>query len=153
MNSALLALRKAHAGARKALVPQGDKQLARLLSRFETAAQDYLDEHREGAVHDEVLQLYFDVHFYLRIWELYDEHFTTLIHVHGADVTVRLMCLDAAPFLDASMAQGQAAVLFSATLAPVVFYRDAGRRRKTPSAFFCKAPSRRKTCACCARAA
>lgn len=122
VNSALLALRKAHAGARKALVPQGDKQLARLLSRFETAAQDYLDEHREGAVHDEVLQLYFDVHFYLRIWELYDEHFTTLIHVHGADVTVRLMCLDAAPFLDASMAQGQAAVLFSATLAPVDYF-------------------------------
>lgn len=73
-------------------------------------------------MHDEVLQLYFDVHFYLRIWELYDGHFTTLIHVHGADVTVRLMCLDAAPFLDASMAQGQAAVLFSATLAPVDYF-------------------------------
>ena len=55
-------------GRVRPFVPQGDKQLARLFSRFETAAQDYLDEHREGAVHDEVLQLYFDVHFYLRIW-------------------------------------------------------------------------------------
>lgn len=122
INAALLELRKAHAGARKALVPEGDKQLARLLSRFETAAQDYLDGHREGAVHDEVLQLYFDVHFYLRIWEMYDGHFTTLISVRGADVAVRLLCLDASPFLSASLAQGQAAVLFSATLAPVDYF-------------------------------
>lgn len=73
-------------------------------------------------MHDEVLQLYFDVHFYLRIWEMYDGHFTTLISVRGADVAVRLLCLDASPFLSASLAQGQAAVLFSATLAPVDYF-------------------------------
>ena len=37
-------------------------------------------------------------------------------------MAVRLLCLDASPFLSASLAQGQAAVLFSATLAPVDYF-------------------------------
>ena len=133
INAALLEIRKNHAQARRALIPEGDKALAKLLSRFETAAQDYLEEVREGPVHDEVLQLYFDVHFYLRIWELYDERFTTLISVHGTDVSVRLLCLDASSFLDASLNQGQAAILFSATLLPMDYFMDTlggGERAK-----------------------
>lgn len=124
INAALLKTRKAYAQARRALLPEGDKSLVKLLSRFETAAQDYMEEVREGPVHDEILQLYFDVHFYLRIWEMYDEHFTTLISVHGTDLSVRLLCLDASPFVDASLAQGQAAVLFSATLLPMDYFID-----------------------------
>ena len=83
-----------------------------------------MEEHREGPLHDALLALYFDARFFLRIWELYDEHFTTLLSVWGSEVRVELLCLDAAPFLDASMASGRASVLFSATLSPLPYFME-----------------------------
>ena len=37
---------------------------------------------------------------------------------------LHLLCLDPAPFLDASLAAGRSAALFSATLTPPAFYRS-----------------------------
>ena len=58
----------------------------------------------------------------MRIWELYDGHFTTLVSSAGSEVSVELLCLDPSAFLDASMALGRASVLFSATLAPIPYF-------------------------------
>ena len=92
------------------------------ISKFVAAAEKWLDEHREGELHAQILQLYFDARFFIRIAELYDEHFTTLISAFGNEVQLQLLCLDAAPFLDASMALGRASVLFSATLSPTDYF-------------------------------
>ena len=94
----------------------------KLLSRLSAACEDWLEEHRDGELHAEVLALYFEVHFYLRIAELYDTNYTTLLAAFGSEVCVRLLCLDAAPFLDASMALGRASILFSATLSPAEYF-------------------------------
>ena len=106
------------------LLPDGPEELAKLVSRFCGEAEDYLEEHREGPLHDSLLALYFDARFFLRIWELYDEHFTTLVSIWGSEVRVELLCLDAAPFLDASMASGRSSVLFSATLSPLPYFME-----------------------------
>lgn len=90
--------------------------------KFVAAAEDWLDEHRDGELHAEVLSLYFDARFFLKIAELYDEHFVTMISVFGSEINLRLLCLDASPFLDASMTLGRASVLFSATLSPVDYF-------------------------------
>ena len=121
-NSLLLELRKEHAAERKVLIPEGLPDLNKLLSRVEAAAQEFLEEHREGEAHDEILQLFFDVRFFLRIAELYDEHFTTVLTASGSELHVQLLCLDAAPFVDASLSLGRAAVLFSATLFPTEYF-------------------------------
>ena len=104
------------------LLPDGEDEFAKALMKFTSVAQEWLEEHREGELHAEILQLYFDARFYLRIYELYDEHFTTLVSCFGSEVRIQLLCLDAAPFLDASMALGRASVLFSATLSPVDYF-------------------------------
>lgn len=124
LNSGFLSLRRRceEAGGRRLLLPAGDDDLAKLLMRFCAEAEDYLDEHREGALHDALLAVYFDARFYLRIWELYDERFTTLVTLSGSDVAVELLCLDASEFLDASLALGRAGVLFSATLSPAEYF-------------------------------
>lgn len=122
VNDAMLELRKQHESASKVIISEGLPDFAKLLSRFETAAQDFLEEHREGELHDEILQLYFDVRFYLRIYELYDEHFTTMLSPSKSELKVQLLCLDASPFVDASMALGRASILFSATLSPVDYF-------------------------------
>ena len=39
-----------------------------------------------------------------------------------SELKVQLLCLDASPFVDASMALGRASILFSATLSPVDYF-------------------------------
>ena len=122
VNSAFIALRHAADGERALLLPAGDEPLCCELTHFCAAAEEWLDEHREGEAHAALLQLYFDARFFLRIRELYDDNFTTLVTVYGSEVRVQQLCLDAAQFLDASMARGRAAVLFSATLTPFPYF-------------------------------
>ena len=68
----------------------------------------------------------------------YDTNYTTLLAAFGSEVCVRLLCLDAAPFLDASMALGRASILFSATLSPAEYFIQTlgggpGRQSDTPA--------------------
>ncbi len=136
LNSQLIALRHRceEEDVRSLVLPQGDSELAKLLMRFCAEAEDFLDEQREGAAHDELLALYFDARFYLRIWELYDEHFTTLVSCFGSEVRMELVCLDASPFLDASLSMGRAGILFSATLSPPdYFLRTLGVGEQAPA--------------------
>lgn len=102
--------------------PKGEETLTKAVTAFVSTAQDWLDDHREGELHAAVLELYFQSRFFLRIAELYDEHFTTLISAYGSEVCCRQLCLDASPFLSASLALGRAAVLFSATLSPMEYF-------------------------------
>lgn len=124
LNSAFIELRRRalEAPEQRFLLPEGDKDLAKLVQQFTTAAEGWLEDHREGAQHAAVLQLYFDARFFLRIWELYDVHFTTLVSAFSSEVAVELLCLDASTFLDASMGLGRSSVLFSATLLPASYF-------------------------------
>ncbi|MFQ7003425.1 MAG: ATP-dependent DNA helicase, partial [Ruthenibacterium lactatiformans] len=124
VNSEMIELRRRceEADEHRLVIPEGLPELNKLLSRLSAACEDWLEEHRDGELHAEVLALYFEVHFYLRIAELYDTNYTTLLAAFGSEVCVRLLCLDAAPFLDASMALGRASILFSATLSPAEYF-------------------------------
>lgn len=103
-------------------VPEGLPELNRHLRLLSSACEDWLEEHRDGAAQEEVLTLYFDVRFYLRVTEWYGENYTTLLFLRGQDVVVRQLCLDAAPFLNASFSLGRAGILFSATLSPLDYF-------------------------------
>ena len=59
-----------------------------------------------------------------RAAERYDEHFVTQLSARGSELEWELLCLDPAPFVDASLAAGRAAALFSATLTPPGYYRS-----------------------------
>ncbi len=60
----------------------------------------------------------------------YDEHFTTFYIREGEEMCIRTVCLDPAGVVNARLAKGGSAVLFSATLAPIEYYREVlgGRR-------------------------
>ena len=141
LNAFFIELRHRAEPDQKMLLPQGDEEFAKLLMKFTALAQDWLEENREGEAHAEILQLYFDARFYLRIFEVYDDHFTTLVSVRGSEVRIEQICLDPAPFLDASMALGRASVLFSATLAPADYFiatlggGDSAKRTQLESPF------------------
>lgn len=99
----------------------------KLLRRCTPPLEEWLEEHRAesgGEVHGLLLQLYFDLRAYLRTAEGYDEHYVTQVSAYGGEVRVSLLCLDPSAFVDACLALGRGAVLFSATLTPLPYYRD-----------------------------
>ena len=98
-----------------------DRALTRLCEPLEI----WLDEHRESdETHDALLQLYFDIRAWLRVADTFDDHFVLQISAHGSEVRAAMLCLDPSDFLAADFAKGQAAVLFSATLALAGYYKD-----------------------------
>lgn len=86
--------------------------------------QDWLEEHKEGTAHETMLQLYFALREYLRVSEGYNDNYTTQISTYQSEVRVNQLCLDPSEFVNASLAKGRGAVLFSATLSPFSYYGD-----------------------------
>lgn len=104
------------------------EEFNRLLSRAAAPLEEWLDAHRDSEAHGEVLETYFAIRSYLRVAEWYDERYVTQVSAFGRqrarEVRVQQLCLDPSAFVDASLALGRGAVLFSATLAPPGYYKD-----------------------------
>jgi len=97
-----------------------------LIANFAMSAGEWLAIHKDNPAETfgEVLELYFGVQHFLMISELYDHHYTTITELNGNDVTVTLFCLDPSSFIAEGLKRGKSATLFSATLAPLGYYRE-----------------------------
>ena len=100
------------------------KELLRLLFSLQAPLQDWLEANPEADAHAQLLELYFALQDITRATERYDAHFVTQLTARGSELEWELLCLDPAPFVDASLAAGRAAALFSATLTPPGYYRS-----------------------------
>ena len=94
------------------------------LRAVQAPLQDWLEANPDAEAHAQLLELYFAVQDITRAAERYDSHFVTQLTARGRELELQLLCLDPAPFVDASLAAGRSAALFSATLAPPSFYRS-----------------------------
>lgn len=144
LNQEMIALRKEilpqkEAGQEPYLIqaelPETLLQAARA---FDTACSRFLEERRQDAAYRgvlaqvsesgdsppaELLQLYFDVRFFLRIAELFDERFIFMVSASGSEVIVKLLCLDPAKMINNRLKLGRCVALFSATLSPPSYYK------------------------------
>ena len=94
------------------------------LRAVHTPLQDWLEQNPEDPAHAQLLELYFAMQDIARAADRYDSHFVTQLTARGSELELHLLCLDPAPFVDASLAAGRSAALFSATLTPPAFYRN-----------------------------
>ena len=94
------------------------------LRAVHTPLQDWLEQNPEDPAHAQLLELYFAMQDIARAADRYDSHFVTQLTARGSELELHLLCLDPAPFVDASLAAGRSAALFSATLTPPAFYRS-----------------------------
>ena len=99
-------------------------ELLRPLRVAQAPLQDWLEQNPEADAHPQLLELYFAIQDIVRAAERYDSHFVTQLSVFGSELELQLLCLDPAPFVDASLAAGRSAALFSATLTPPAYYRS-----------------------------
>ena len=85
-------------------------------------AESWLVKNQPAEFREVLLGLYFRMHSFRRTAELYDERFVTIVESDHA-IRVRQFCLDPSLLLRKALARGKAAVLFSATLTPMDYYR------------------------------
>ena len=98
--------------------------LRKPLGAVQVPLQAWLEDNPDDPAHAQLLELYFAVQDMTRSAERYDEHFVTQLTAYGSDLELSILCLDPSPFVDASLACGRAAAMFSATLTPPGYYKN-----------------------------
>lgn len=83
------------------------------------ALQSYLS--KESTPDPEVLNLYFDLMAFMKIYELYEDSFVHYM-IEEEDVMVKIFCLDPSHQLDVYYKKAQAVIFFSATLLPIQYF-------------------------------
>jgi Rad3-related DNA helicases len=124
MNQYMLELRKSCGEQGFAVNPAFPEELLTLLTKYVSVCETLLKENRELGEDSDFLQLYFEVLNFLLIADFYDERYVTLIDSRQKEVTVKLFCLDPSYLLSEALKRGKSAVLFSATLTPLEYFRD-----------------------------
>ncbi len=99
------------------------EQLGPLLQAALEEAEAWLAQNQPAEFREELLELYFRMHSFLRAAELYDERFVTIVEP-GSITRVRLFCLDPSSLLRLALERGKAAIFFSATLTPIGYFRS-----------------------------
>lgn len=141
LNKAFLALREENTEEGVETREQAVDSLLPPLDRVAGEAALWLKNHPGAAQEEAVLSLYFDVLRYLKIADLYNSRYRTLLTFSKGDIAVKQFCADPSELLSGCLDKGKATVFFSATLAPMFYYQEllgAGKDAQTlllPSPF------------------
>lgn len=95
-----------------------------LVSKYTATCESLLKENKDLSEDNDFLQLYFEALSFMTIADFYDERYVTLVEAQGNEVRLKLYCLDPSFLLSEAFKRGSAAVLFSATLSPLPFFRE-----------------------------
>ncbi len=95
-----------------------------ILNRFVSICEQMLKEHSDLGEDSEFLSLYFETLNFILVSDIYDDRFVTFVEASRGDVMLKLFCLDPSLLLGEMMKRGSSAVLFSATLMPLAYFRD-----------------------------
>lgn len=92
---------------------------------FVAAAEARLVQNQPGPEHDELLERYFAVSRFLRVAEEFDASYATIVSpLHNA-AAIRLYCADPSTRLKETLKRSDSTILFSATLSPADYFREA----------------------------
>ena len=96
----------------------------RALIRLSSLMDTYLEEHEDSPVRKEILDFYFEVSHFLMISEWLDEHYVIYTqHESDGGFVLKLFCVNPSRNLRECMLRGRSAILFSATLLPIQYYK------------------------------
>ncbi|MCD4827820.1 MAG: DEAD/DEAH box helicase [Candidatus Cloacimonetes bacterium] len=126
VNTELLAWRKLCDEDGSGAVVQAElpEALCKALRGFTRSAEQWLAHNRPASFRADLLEMYFESLHVLRIAEMYGDDYVTYAQRQGRDLVLKLFCQDPARLLDAAFERSAAAVVFSATLHPLSFYRE-----------------------------
>lgn len=94
------------------------------MKRLVTLMEPWLIEEKDHSEYEKVIELYFNMITYMKMSELYDEHYITSIEVIDRDMILKLYCVDSSFLLGEALKRGRASIFFSATLTPLDYHMD-----------------------------
>lgn len=124
INKFMLELRKSCGEQGHLVSSDMPKEFLNLLTKYISVCESMLKEHRELGEDNDFLQLYFSVLNFILISDFYDKRYVTLTDTYQNDVAVKLFCIDPSYLLSEALKRGGSAVLFSATLTPLEYFRE-----------------------------
>lgn len=124
INRFMIDLRHKCAEQESLVAAEPPAEFSGLINRYMAVCEKLLKENGDLGEDNDFLQLYFAVLDFAAISDLYDERFVTLLDARRDEVTVKLFCLDPSYLLGEALKRGNSAVLFSATLSPLAYFRD-----------------------------
>jgi len=124
INTRLIKLKKECEEAGKPLAKEEyPDALSPHLRRFTQATERWLVRNIKVPFRQEILTLYFEVTWFLKVAELYSSGYATCIEEINNDFRLKLFCMDPSQSLAEAFQRCKAAIFFSATLSPVVYFR------------------------------
>jgi len=141
INKEMLAMRRECGGERFLQRQEPYRDFCRQLAAFTAECEEWMKSHPGSPLEEALLDLYFEVTAFVRIFEFYDERYTTLVETGKNDVTLGLCCLDPSYLLGERLNTVKASVFFSATLTPLDYFvsvlggGDEAKRLELPSPF------------------
>jgi len=99
-------------------------ELCTILKGLASRLDEWLAEPKNEIV-DQILSTYFCISDFLRVSELYDDHYITYIETgEKTAFHIKLFCIDPSKMLAEANKKSLAVVFFSATLTPLEYFRD-----------------------------
>ena len=117
------ARRKCQEAGRPLAEPARPEDLVPLLRGFLFTTERWLSRNIKTAFRDSLLDLYFAIAGFIRVADQYDECYTSCYEKIGKNLKLKLFCIDPSIHLANAMVRCQAAVLFSATMTPVDYFK------------------------------
>jgi DNA excision repair protein ERCC-2 len=124
INKYMLELRKQCLEQGFSVTPDKPEALLEQVAGFTSVCELMLKENGALGEDTDFLQLYFEALNFALVCDFYDERYTTFVEADRGEVSIKLFCLDPSFLLSEAMKRGGSAVLFSATLTPLGYFRD-----------------------------
>ena len=93
------------------------------LRQFLKTAEKWLEKNRPTPFRTVLMELYFEVHNFLRVLEQFGSDYAAISTVAGRDLHLKLACIDPARQMGEVWERCRSAILFSATLAPADYFQ------------------------------
>lgn len=95
------------------------------LMRLVTEYEEFLQEGEQAEGMDEIVEFYMELRHFMNMYEIHDERYVIYVdYDNDNEFRIKLMCVDPSKNLKNCLERGKSAILFSATLLPIHYYKD-----------------------------
>lgn len=124
INKFMIDLRKQCGEQGYLIMGEKPQDFINLIDRYTSICELMLKENKELSEDNNFLQLYFEALGFMTISDFYDERYVTFVESQRDEVTLKLFCLDPSFLLGEALERGSSAIMFSATLSPLAYFRE-----------------------------
>lgn len=126
INNQFIAWRKELDGLGQASLVEKEprKVILELLEEFAHQSDLLLEKNQQLSWREQLLTLYFNAMHFMRISELFDDHYDAYMEKEDHELRYKLFCIDPSRLLREGMQRSRSTLLFSATLTPANYYID-----------------------------